>query len=157
MPQIDADTVLIEGERLLESGNNAEARSCALRLLKADPASTKGRKLMGRTLTARGWHARAVNYLLAALQGDSKDAMLWSDIARASYLNNWQAQALQALEGCLRIDPRCVPGWIMLMELSHKAGNATLLMEALTTVRDIAPENPQVVEWTARLAASDNG
>jgi protein O-GlcNAc transferase len=157
MPQVDADAVLTEGEGLLNSGNNAGALSCALRLLKAEPASPKARKLMGRTLMARGWHARAVNYLLAALQGDSKDATLWYDIARASYLNNWVAQALQALEGCLRIDPRCVQGWVMLMELSDKAGNIALLREALATVREIAPEDPQVVAWTAKLASSGNG
>jgi predicted O-linked N-acetylglucosamine transferase (SPINDLY family) len=154
MPQVDTAAVLAEGEGLLLSGDSAGARSCALRLLKAEPASPAGRKLMGRALAARGWYARAVNYLLAALQHDSKDAMLWHDIARASHQNKWQAQAIQALEGCLRIDPRCVPGWVMLMELSEQAGNLALLKEALATVREVAPKDPRVVAWAARLASS---
>ena len=152
VPLVDGPSVLAEGEAHLAAGQLTEAKACALRVLGSRPNAPEARRLMGRVLIAQGHTERAVAYLLAALQYDDGNAMLWYDLARALRQNNQLDQTTQAIEGCLRVDPRCVEGWLLLIELSSEANNISLLDDALAMAIQAAPEDPRVIAWKNRRA-----
>lgn len=154
VPSVEATAVLDEGNVHLKGGRLAEAKACAIRVLGVQPVSPAARKLMGRVLTAQGRSDRAVAYLLAALQHDDSDAMLWYDLARALRQNNQMEQTIQAVEGCLRVDPQCLDGWLFLIELSSEANNLSLLDDALAMAKRVAPQDSRVVEWAARRSGN---
>jgi len=152
VPKVDSSLVLAEGASHLATGRIAEAKACAVRILGSQPTSTEARKLMGRALLAQNRTERALAYLLAALQNDDNDAMLWYDIARGLRQNNQLDQTVQAIEACLRVDPKCLDGWLLLIELSSEANNLSLLDDALAMASQVAPEDQRVVDWKNRRA-----
>ena len=157
VPLSDATSVLAQGAAYLQSGKLAEAKACAVRVLGAQPVLPEARKLMGRVLLAQGRSERAVAYLLATLQYSDADAMLWYDLARALRQNNQFQDTVQAVEGCLRVDPQCLEGWLLLIELSSEANNPSLLDDALNMARQVAPQDPRVLSWVARRAGNASG
>ncbi len=151
-PKVDVSSIFSEGEKHLQAGRASEAEACALSVLGSQPAFPGARLLLGRSLLAQGRTAQAADQLITALQNDDKNAALWFAIACATRRNNRPKQAIQALEGCLRVDPRFVEGWFMLAELASEFGNGRLRDDALGMARQLAPEDSRVAGWKARLA-----
>lgn len=154
-----AAPVVVKGEgafdaaaAALESGDLVAAESHARRALGATPVCPSTRTLFGRILLAQGRADRAVTYLLAALQHAGNDGMVWYYSARALQKNGQISEALQALEGCLKADPRCLDGWCMLLELATEAKNDSLFAEALEAAQQIAPDDARIVRWSSTLA-----
>jgi protein O-GlcNAc transferase len=141
---LDEATSLASGQNYLENGLIFEAAEAARQVLGQNPVSVAARTLMGRALSADGQNERAVAYLLAALQHGGDDGMLWYHLARALQKNGQMQETLQAVEGCLRASPHCIDGWIMLAELAQQAGNQSLLDEAVTMARQVAPNDPRI-------------
>ena len=111
----------------------------------SDPASPALRHQIGRQLLTLDRPDRALVYLLAAVQHLDQDAGLWHDLAWAFQALQQPAQALQAAEACLRVDPKHVEGWLLLADLAREAGHAEFFQEARTTLQDLASTDPRVV------------
>ncbi len=105
---------------------------------RCEPASPLLRHQIGRQLLTLDRPERAVIYLLSAVQHLDQDAALWHDLAWAFQALKQPAQALQAAEACLRIDPKHLEGWLLLAELARDAGHADFFNEARATLQDLA-------------------
>jgi len=116
-----------------------------IRAQACEPASPQLRHQLGRQLLTLDRPDRALVYLLAAVQHLDQDAALWHDLAWAFQALKQPAQALQAAEACLRIDPAHVEGWLLLAELAREAGHAEFFHEARATLQDLAATDPRVV------------
>jgi len=112
----DPEAVLAEGSLLLESGSAGLAATRAWQVLASAPTSPAARYLLGRVCLAEGRAARAVDYLLAAVQHDEGNPALWQDLAVALRRAERFPEALQALEACVRIDQKRVESWLMFGE-----------------------------------------
>jgi predicted Zn-dependent protease len=112
--------------------------------LRADPLNTAARILRGKALLAEGDAARAVTYLLAAVERQNTDPDLWFTLAGALRQNQQVSEAVQALEASLRLDRSRIDGWWMLFELAENGGATEIAEEALGVLRAIAPDDPRV-------------
>jgi predicted O-linked N-acetylglucosamine transferase (SPINDLY family) len=98
-----------------------------------------GRWKRGRQLAEEGRTARAVDYFMAAIGSDDGTAALWLDTARALRANAQSAEAIQALETALRLDPKLVEGWKLLAELAELAMIPDLAAEARQIIDTLVP------------------
>lgn len=126
---------------------STDALDLARAALRQDPASPAARHAAGRALTERGHHARAIEYLLAAVQNDENNASLWFDLAVALRRTGQAQQAIQALEASLRLDQSQVEAWIMLAELAKNVGSHDLAREAASVVRTLSPNDPRIATY----------
>jgi protein O-GlcNAc transferase len=115
--------------------------------LRSAPADPVARHVIGRSLLNAGHTKRAVTYLLAALQGEEKNAGLWLDVARALKADGQLGEALQALEAGLKIDQTLLEGWVLFAELAHTLGSAEIAREAAGVARQLAPEDDRVLAY----------
>lgn len=88
------------------------------------------RRALGLQALAAGRAARAVDYLLAAVQQDEGTPSLWLELARALSANAQKAEAVQALESALRLDEGLLEGWCLLADLAAEIGRHDLAAEA---------------------------
>lgn len=153
-PAVDEAVKLAEGENYLDNGLVAEAIESARQVLGQNPVSVAARKLIGRAFSADGQHERAVAYLLAALPRGENDGSLWYELARALQKNGQVQETLQAVEGCLRADPRHLDGWLMVAELASQAGNDSLRDEAVAMGRQVSPDDPRFAAYAPAPVAS---
>ena len=61
-------------------------------------------------------------------------------------------QALDACEGCLRIDSSNLDAWFMLATLAQRIGHRDFLHEVLEVVRALAPDEPRLAAFAASEA-----
>ena len=113
--------------------------------LRSAPGDTRVRYLQGLVLHAQGNTARAVDYLLAAVQGSEATATMWYSLALALRDNRQTGEAIQVLETCLRLDNRNVPALFTLLELAEAAGATEIAHDVLACLKEVAPEDPRVV------------
>ncbi|MBI3884824.1 MAG: tetratricopeptide repeat protein [Opitutae bacterium] len=126
-------------EANLFAGPEEQARAT----LRATPNDAKARHALGRELLAAGRADRAVAYLLAALEGEGANPVLWFDVARALRANHQMQQAIEALETCLRVDGSHLDGWLLLAEISQAVGSTDMAREAAAIARQLAPADPR--------------
>lgn len=115
--------------------------------LRISPSDTAARHKVGKALIELGENARAVDYLLAAVQTDENNPLLWYDLAVALRLSGQNKEAVQALESSLRMDPRHLEGWLMLAELATAAGSHDLAREAAGLASAISPQDPRIATF----------
>lgn len=127
----------------LREGSLAHARLA----LRASPSDTLARHQVGKALIELGQNARAVDYLLAAVQTDENNPALWYDLALALRHNGQVKEAVQALESSLRMDPKQLEGWLMLAELAKTAGSHDLAREAAGLALTLAPTDPRIATY----------
>lgn len=113
-------------------------------VLRTVPNDATARHIVGRSLLDQGRAARAVSYLLAAVQKSGNNADLWLDLAEALKLDGRTSEAIQALEASLRIDQNQIDGWVMLAELASAVGVTDLAREAAEVVLRLAPDDQRV-------------
>lgn len=123
----------------------------AQKALRAAPSDTTARHALGRVLLDAGRSARAVTYLLAALQGGENNPVLWRDLAVALRADGKRNQAIEAIESCLRLDPSQAEGWLMLIDLAESSGAADFARESLEALRANVPDHPDIPIIAARL------
>jgi predicted O-linked N-acetylglucosamine transferase (SPINDLY family)/glycosyltransferase involved in cell wall biosynthesis len=126
-----------------------------IRAQAGDPASPQLRHQLGRQLLTLDRPDRALVYLLAAVQHEEGNAALWHDLAWAFQALKQPAQALQAAEACLRVDPKNLDGWLLLAELAREAGHADFFREARATLQDLASTDPRVVALASVVVAGN--
>jgi protein O-GlcNAc transferase len=112
--------------------------------LRARPADSAVRRALGNALLAGGKPARAVEYLLAAVQHDERNGELWFELSGALRRNGQNNQALEALEASLRVDETNLEAWLMFADLARECGNLDLTREAAGVAKRLAPEDPRV-------------
>ncbi|MBL9208849.1 MAG: tetratricopeptide repeat protein [Opitutaceae bacterium] len=117
----------------------------AVLALRSAPTDLRVRHLYGLVLNAQGITSRAVDYLLGAVQRPGATVQMWHDLARALRDNHQPAEAIQALETCLRMDPRNVEALFMLLELSEAIGATEMARDVLQCLQQMAPADPRVV------------
>jgi predicted O-linked N-acetylglucosamine transferase (SPINDLY family) len=133
-------------DELVEVGAKAFRRNRRpLRAQRAAPLSRDERRRHGNELLAQGNTARAVTYLLAALEQDDGTAGLWLDAAKALRANGNHNDAITALENAIRIDETLHAGWSMLAELADQAGNVELADQCRKIMADLQPDEPKAV------------
>ena len=133
-------------DELVEVGGKAFRRNRKpLRALRQAPLTRDERRCHGNELLAKGSTARAVTYLLAALEQDDGTAGLWLDAARALRANGNHNDAITALENAIRIDETLYAGWVMLAELADQAGNIELADQCRKIMWDLQPNEPKPV------------
>jgi Flp pilus assembly protein TadD len=113
--------------------------------LRSAPADPRARHLAGLVLHAQGVTSRAVDYLLGAVQGPEPTADMWHALARALRDNQQPAEAIQALETCLRLDRCNLEALFMLLELSEAVGATEMARDVLLCLQQLAPGDPRVV------------
>jgi protein O-GlcNAc transferase len=128
----------------LERGDNATASAESLLALRADPTNLQARIVRGRALVGEGRAGFAVPYLLAAVQQNSDDAVLWFTLATALRADGKTSDAIKALETSLRLDGNSVEGWLMLHELAEAVGASDIAEEARTILHQLAPGDPRI-------------
>ncbi|MBI5767159.1 MAG: hypothetical protein HZA93_05140 [Verrucomicrobia bacterium] len=133
------------GEAALAAGDHESASTEAALALRADPLNSAARILRGRALLAEGEAARAVTYLLAAVERRHDDAELWFTLATALRQNQQAAAAIQALEASLRLDRTRVDAWLLLLDMAGSANAADLVRDAREALQQIAPDDPRVL------------
>lgn len=136
----------------LEAGFAAQATGDAATVafesnlaLRADPANPRARYLRAHALLAEGKVQRATDYLMAALPHYETDKEFWFLLARALRENGQVAEAIQALESCLRLDGKQVEPLLMVMELAEGIGDTDIAREALQCLQKIAPDDHRVL------------
>lgn len=127
------------------SGDLETAAMEAALALRSAPADPQARYLAGVVLHAQGVTSRAVDYLLGAVQGREPTAEMWHALARALRDNQQPAEAIQALETCLRLDSRNLEALFMLLELSEAVGATELARDVLQCLQQLAPNDPRVI------------
>jgi protein O-GlcNAc transferase len=99
-------------------------------IIGSDVFSTVFRQARGRALLDAGEANRATDYFLNAIQQDDVNPSLWRDLAEALSRSDRISEAVEALQTCLQLDARHIPGWQLLAELSKTLGHGELLAEA---------------------------
>lgn len=107
----------------------------------------------GNHLLAFGRADRAVVYLLAAVDDPQAGADVWHDLALALHANHQDAEAVQAMETCVRLSPDRLDSWLQLAEWATDYGHAELVGEIHEVVRTLAPDDPRVTSLAERLAS----
>ena len=115
--------------------------------LRSNPADAAARRTLGNALLAEGKPARAVEYLLAAVQHDERNGALWFELSDALRRNGQKQQALEALEASLRIDETNVEAWLVFASLARECGNLDLSKEAAEIAKTLAPGDIRVLEF----------
>jgi protein O-GlcNAc transferase len=149
----DPEAVLAEGSLLLDSGSVGLAMARAWQVLASAPNSPAARYLLGRCYLAENRTARAVDYLLAAVQHDEGNPALWQDLAVALRGANRFPEALQALEACVRIDQKRVESWLMFGEWSIELGHKEMAGQVAAILRQLAPDDARVASLVSRATA----
>jgi cytochrome c-type biogenesis protein CcmH/NrfG len=113
--------------------------------LRSAPADGHVRHLCGVVLNAQGITSRAVDHLLGAVQRPGATVQMWQDLARALRDNHQPAEAIQALETCLRMDSHNVEALFMLLELCEAIGATEMARDILQCLQQMAPTDPRVI------------
>lgn len=141
----DPAETLDAGFAALAGGDVESAALDAGLALRSAPADSRVRHLAGCVLHAQGHFSRAVDYLIGAVQRPGATGEMWHALALALRENRQPAEAIQALESCLRIDPRNVEALFLLLELSEAVGATDMAREVLQCLRQLAPDDARVV------------
>jgi predicted O-linked N-acetylglucosamine transferase (SPINDLY family) len=112
--------------------------------LRAQPADPAARRALGNALLAEEKPARAVEYLLAAVQHDERNGALWFELSNALRRNGQSNQALEALEACLRVDETNVEAWFTFAQLARECGNLDLAKQAAEIAQKLAPDDARL-------------
>jgi predicted O-linked N-acetylglucosamine transferase (SPINDLY family) len=126
-------------------GDTATAAFEANLALRSDPTNPRARHLRAQVLLVEGKHARAVDYLMAALPHYVGDKEFWFLLAWALQLNRKVPQAIEALESCLRLDGNQVEPLLMMIDLAEGAGASDIAQETLKCLQQIAPHDHRVL------------
>lgn len=143
--------LLETAEQALAIDDGFTAAEQARRALRHDPRHPVARRLLGRALLLEGQPARAVDYLLAAVQAAPVGAAAWFELAGALRANAQPADALRALETSLRLDARQPEAWLLMIELAEAIGATDIAREALQALDQIDPAHPRRDEFADRL------
>jgi hypothetical protein len=107
----------------------------------------------GNHLLAFGRTDRAVIYLLAAVDDPQAGPEVWHDLALALHANHQGAEAVQAMETCVRLAPDRLDSWLQLADWATDYGHTELVGEIHEVVRTLAPADPRVTSLAERLAS----
>lgn len=128
----------------LQLGDISSAAFESQLALRAVPGDAHARYLRGSVLLADGNPGRAVKYLLAAVQELGSDPEVWFVLAKGLRASQQVAQAIQALETCLRLAPKHLEALLLLHEVATGLGAADIAADTLLCMREIAPEDFRV-------------
>lgn len=154
-PCVSLENALALGEAALTAGDFSIAMQQARDVLRSAPAHAGARHLLGRILLAEQNAGRAAIYLLAALPCQTGNAALWFDVAVALRANNQITQAIEAIEGCLRIDEGRVDAWLLLAELALTAGLPDMARDTAQILVGLAKDDPRVSALLASLSTAE--
>ena len=141
----DPGETVASGFAALARGDVEGAAMDAVLALRSAPTDVRVRHLYGLVLRAQGITSRAVDYLLGTVQRPGATVQMWYDLARALRDNHQPSEAIQALETCLRMDPRNIEALFMLLELSEAIGATEMARDVLQCLQQTAPTDPRVV------------
>lgn len=113
--------------------------------LRTEPANGQVRHLHGLVLHAQGNFSRAVDYLVAAVQDPSADAARWFSLAKALRANRQIPESIQALETCIRLDPKQVEALLFMLDLAEGAGATNIARDVLQCLQEVAPDDARVL------------
>ncbi len=145
------DRILADAEARLNAGLYPEAGDLARSILAADPASPQARHLLGRCHMEQAHFARAVTYLLAAVQHEEHNPLLWHNLARALAHANRKVESLQALEASLRLDAKSVEAWLMLGDIAHTLGHTEMVQDVSNVLQELAPGDPRTLAFQGQI------
>ncbi len=109
------------------------------------------RHAQGKELLAAGRPGRAALYLLAAAESADAGPDTWHELALALHADGQKAEALQALEACVRLNPGQLEPWLLLADWARDFGHIELVQEIADVVRELAPEHPRTHELIAHV------
>jgi len=142
----DADTLAEEAEALLEGACFDEAAQRVQRLLGVHPTHQQGRTLHERVLCLQSRFDRLAQSLLAQIARRPADAGLWFRLSSALDGQGNRSEALNAIENSLRLDNTNLEAWLCLATFASQAGNESMLKEIVAMAKQIAPEDPRVLD-----------
>ncbi len=144
---------LAAAEAALAAGDLEMASFESQRALRAAPGAIERRILRGRVLLAEGRSDRALHFLLSAAELGASTGEVWRWIADAYEAQGRLPDAIEAVEASLRLNPQNVAVWLKLARLAEGAAATDIAQDALTVLRGLAPDHPEVLELAQRLAA----
>lgn len=149
--------LLVEGTRLLNSGDTAKAAAHleeALRLLPDNPDAAIN---LGGAYILQRRHNKAVQVLEAASKRHPEHVMLWINLA-AAYLGTLeisgpqqQAGAIRAFEQALALDPRAPHVHYNLALIYHDQGDLDQARGAFRLALETNPDDRDAQHWLRRL------
>lgn len=142
---------LAGAQSALDAGDVDGAAFEARLVLRGHPSDAQVRTFWGTVLLAQGRSTRAVDYLLPTVQQSNGDPEVWFLLARALRADHRMQEALQALEGCLRLDPHHVEALLLMHQLADAAGANEMAQETIAVLEEAAPGDPRVVALKSQL------
>jgi len=153
VPVADNSAELLQsGQAALDAEDSYQASLLAADILKSTPCDANARLLYGRSLLKQGNAPRALAYLLPAVQLTPSNASGWYSLAQALHMDLQTADAIGALETCLRLDDSHTDAWLLLAELAENAGALDLVRDAVAALKQLSPNHPQVADLAQRFA-----
>lgn len=141
------------GEELARDGRRAFANNALpLRAAAVQPTAAE-RHVEGWRLLTSGRPDRAVVRLMAAVDDPSAGPEVWHDLSLALHDNGQHAEAVQAMETCVRMAPERIDSWIQLARWAEDLGHVELVGEIDNVLRKLAPADPRVISRSERLAS----
>jgi predicted O-linked N-acetylglucosamine transferase (SPINDLY family) len=138
---VDTETLVSTGTYLLDLGMADEASRQVQRALAAQPNAIGTRQFMAKILNGRGQHARAAEYLLAAVRSGQAPALVWRELAATLRKIGRGADAISAIETAIRLDQNDVESWFLLGEIAHQCGHQGILADVANIVSKLAPDD----------------
>jgi protein O-GlcNAc transferase len=140
----DPEPLFAEAASLLDLGLADAAAVPARRALGLHPTHPGARALMHRMLGAQFQHQRLADSLMASVDRQPENAVLWHRLAEALIDAGNRQDGLHALEISLRLDDQNLEGWLRLSAVAIETGNTQLAAEIAEVTRRLAPEDPRV-------------
>lgn len=141
-----------EARSLFESGMIEDAAQCLQIVLSLRPADNAARHLYARVLAARGQHERALTYLLVVVAHSENEQAVWKDLATTLWTLGKNAEALQAIETCVRMNQTEIEPWLLLGEWAHRLGHQDVVGDIRTLLIELAPNDPRVEAFVASIS-----
>jgi tetratricopeptide (TPR) repeat protein len=143
------------GEALQEQQRPSEALAHYQEVLKLSPARREAYNNIARILTDAGRPEEALEYSRTAVRLNPRSPSLHTGLGIVlSELRRFD-EAQAEFSEALRLDAENVPAHFLAARTYLKQGNGLAALPHLRTALQLAPENFQVVVFTARVLASD--
>ena len=141
---IDANAVQDEAIFFMELGANRDAAQRARALMINNPASTESRKLLATAYAAQQRYTEAADLRLSVVNLEPDAAINWHEFALSARQSDRHAEACDALQTALRIEPGRVDSWLLLAQISKSVGHEDMYQEVLSVLKQLAPDHPEV-------------
>lgn len=93
----------------------------------------------------------ALRSALEALQNQEEVPARWLEVAHAFRAAGQPIQAIEACEACIKLNERETEAWFLIADLALAVGHRDIAGEALSVIRELAPDDERTTDLAARI------